>query len=31
MGYEFKDRRVHEVMYEDWTFSPVMSRLRDTV
>jgi len=29
MGCEFKERREHEVMDEDWTVSPVTQRLRD--
>ena len=29
MGCEFKDRREHEVMDEDWTVSPVTQRLHD--
>src|SRR5687767_3074022 len=29
MGCEFKQRRQHEVMDEDWTVSPVTERLRD--
>src|SRR5829696_7869497 len=29
MGCEFKDRREHDVMDEDWTVSPVTNRLRD--
>ena len=29
MGCEFKQRRDHEVMDEDWTVSPVTQRLRD--
>ena len=29
MGCEFKDRREHEVMDEDWTVSPVTQHLRD--
>jgi tRNA-splicing ligase RtcB len=29
MGCQFKDRRQHEVMDEDWSVSPVTQRLRD--
>jgi tRNA-splicing ligase RtcB len=29
MGCEFKDRRAHDVMDEDWTVSPVTQRLHD--
>ncbi len=29
MGCEFKERREHEVMDEDWSVSPVTQRLRD--
>jgi tRNA-splicing ligase RtcB (3'-phosphate/5'-hydroxy nucleic acid ligase) len=29
MGCEFKQRRAHEVMDEDWSVSPVTQRLRD--
>ena len=29
MGCEFKERREHDVMDEDWTVSPVTQRLRD--
>jgi tRNA-splicing ligase RtcB len=29
MGCEFKDRREHDVMDEDWSVSPVTNRLRD--
>ncbi|MDQ3624202.1 MAG: hypothetical protein M3463_17220 [Verrucomicrobiota bacterium] len=29
MGCEFKQRRQHEVMDEDWSVSPVTNRLRD--
>jgi tRNA-splicing ligase RtcB len=29
MGCEFKERRAHEVMDEDWTVSPVTQRLHD--
>ena len=29
MGCEFKQRREHDVMDEDWTVSPVTNRLRD--
>ena len=29
MGCEFKDRREHDVMDEDWTVSPVTQRLHD--
>lgn len=29
MGCEFKQRREHDVMDEDWSVSPVTNRLRD--